>query len=63
MKIETFTLCMEYEHQRDGLTVGTIHTISGISRVAVKYYVDYYENNDKYRCVTYKVKSEGIQKW
>ncbi len=63
MKIETFELIMQYEHWDKGLTVSTIHTISGISRVAVKYYVDYYENNDKYRCVTYKVKSEGIQKW
>jgi hypothetical protein len=63
MKIEIFTLNLEYEYQRDGLTVYTLHTIPNISRVAVKYYLDYYQNNGKYRCVTYKIKSEGIQKW
>ena len=62
MKIETFELCMEYEEQRDGLTVHILHTVFGISRVAIKTYVDYFENSDKYRFVTYDIRSEGIRK-
>lgn len=63
MKIEVFTLYMEYEYKRGDVTIHTKNTRTGISRVAVKTYLDYYFNNSKYSHVTYDVRSEGIQKW
>ena len=63
MKIETFTLNLEYEETRDNTVVYVLRHFFGISRVAVDTYLNYFKNDDRFNLIDASLESEGIQKW